>query len=257
MGATDPERRRQAILRKIHAMPLLPEQKQALREAALDLLLDARVRGAAIFGSASRGEPAPRDLDLIVLVPGGETWTRRRLYHGHAVHMQMRGVERFRKMNIERGQTRSERSPAFADLIVLWDDSDSFAAARARSRRLRARGPKSVSRWEAGRMRAELTEFVEQMEAKSGDCAAFALLAAECLSRCIAVHLRLRDAWVPDQKDLLEALDSTDEGFAAQYRRAISLLNKPANCLEATRTLAMGALAPVGGLARDYEVWYR
>ena len=66
------------MLRKIDARPLLPEKKQALREATLDLLDDPLVRGLAIYGSASRGEPNPRDLDLIVLVPGRETWTRRR-----------------------------------------------------------------------------------------------------------------------------------------------------------------------------------
>jgi hypothetical protein len=106
-------------------------------------------------------------------------------------------------------------------------------------------------------MRAELTEFVEQMEARSADPAGFALLAAQCLSRCIAVHLRLRGDWVPDEKDLLDALDSTDEDLAARCRRAISLLNRPADCLEATRALAIDALAPVGGLSGDYEVWYR
>ncbi|HUT74358.1 MAG TPA: sialidase family protein [Armatimonadota bacterium] len=36
-----------------------------------------------------------------------------------------------------------------------------------------------------------------------------------------------------------------------------SLLSKTTDCLEATRVLALDALAPVGGLAADYEVWYR
>jgi len=257
MRVTDPDRRRLSVLRKIDAMPLVDDKKRALRDAAIDLLEESRVRGVAIYGSASHGKPAPRDLDLIVLVPGNKTWTRRRLYHGQSVHMQMRGVERFRLMNIERKQARSERCPAFADLITLWDDTDSFSVARARCRRLRARGPKPVSRWEADRMRAELTEFMEQMESESGDSATFALLAAQCLSRCITVHLRLRANWVPEQKDLFRALESTDEGLAGRYKQAISLLSKPADCIETTRAIVNDALAPVGGIAEDYEVWYR
>ncbi len=238
-------------------MPLLPEKKRALREAALDLLQDPLVRGVAVYGSASRGQPSPRDFDLIVLVPGKETWTRRRLYGGHSIHLQMRGVARFRAMNIDRRQTRSEQRPAFADLLVLWDDTDSLARARARCRRLLARGPKPVSGWEVGRLQAELTELVEEMQDLTGGPAAFALHAAHALSRCIAVHLRLRGAWVPERKDLLKALASTHKDLAARYEHAISLLGEPAACLELARELAAEALAPAGGLAGEYEVFYR
>jgi len=257
MRASSPDRRRWTVLRKVDAMPLLPEAKQALRESALDLLQDPLVRGVAIWGSAGRGEPNPRDLDLVVLVPGKEAWTRRRLYCGHSIHLQMRGVARFRAMNIDRRQTRSEHRPAFADLLVLWDDTDSLATARARCRRLCARGPKPVSRWEQGRLQAELTALVEEMQALTGGPAACALHAAHVLSRCIAVHLRLRGAWVPERKGLLNALAATDEALAACYQHAISLLSKPVACLGEVRKLAAKALAPVGGMAGEYEVFYK
>jgi hypothetical protein len=249
--------RRQSVLRKIDALPLLPQKKQALREAALDLLRDRAVRGVALYGSASRGEPDPGDFDLVVLVSGDRTWTRRRLYHGCSVHLQMRGVTRFRRMNIERKQKRSEQPPPFADLLALWDDTGSFATTRAKCRRLRARGPKPVSRWEAGRLQADVTTFVEDMQALSGDHAAFALIAARALTRCLQVHLRLRGQWTLGEKHLLPAAAGLDEDLAARYRDAVSLLNRPAACLEATRALAAEALAPVGGLVGDFEVWYR
>jgi len=245
------------VSRRIEALPLFAGKKQALRKAVAELRQEPSVLGAALWGSAGRGEPNPRDLDLVVLVPGSDTWTRRRFCDGSSIHIQMRGVERFREMNITRKQTRSERCPAFADLIVLWDDTGTIAVARARARRLRGRGPKPVSQWEAGRLRAEITTLIEGVEARVGDPSAFALFAAHTLSRCMAVHLRLRGAWVPEQKDLLDALELIDEGIATRYRHAISLLGRPAMCVEAIRGLAAEALAPVGGLVGDFEVWYR
>lgn len=252
MQPLDPTRT-QRVLCTVDSLPLLPGKREALRAAALDLLADGTVRGVAIWGSTSCGEPNPRDFDLIVLVTGRRTWTRRRLYRGTSVHMQMRTEAHFRRANLERKQKRSERCPAYAELLVLWDDTGSFAPVRARARRLRARGPRPVSWREVTQLRAELAELVEEMEAKARDRAVFALLAAHCLARAAVIHLRLRGAWVPDTKDALPALDPA---LAARYREALRLLSRPAACAKQVRALAAEALAPVGGPVTDYDVWW-
>ncbi len=80
----------------------------------------------------------------------------------------------------------------------------------------------------------------------------------QCFSRSIEIHLRLRGEWTPGAKGMAGGAGG---GRRSAWRLAIgsamAKLGKPKECLEEMRALASEALSPVGGLAGDYEVWYR
>ena len=245
------------VSRKIDTLLLLPKKKRALHAAVQELLQNSKVQGVGVYGSTTRGVSDPRDIDLIVLVPGNENWTRRRFYDGLSIHIQLRGIKRFREMNLTRRQLRSEHTQAYAYLRSLWDSTGLITAVRARARHQQAHGPKPVSKWEVGRLRAEVTTLLEDLEKAASDPTLFTLLGAPTLARYIAIHFRLRGQWVPREKDLLDALTATDKRLAARYRKALSLLHDPTACLKVTHPLAAEVLAPVGGQVKDFEVWYR
>jgi predicted nucleotidyltransferase len=251
--ATRPENAE--IQKRIGLLHIEERKKDALLSAAEHLLADRKVLGVAIIGSISRGETNPNDIDLVVLVRGSRYATRRRIYHRERVHMLIRGIERFIQSNLRRAPERWRYAyPPLSDAVILWDSEGTLAAARGRQRRLRSIGPSRVLPNEAMRLRAELTESLEALEACRADELCRIILATQFIARCAEVHLRLRGFWAPTRENLPRELKTLAPEFAGLCQKALSQAGRADACLRMARRAAEKALASVGGLVGEYEV---